>query len=246
MRRTLRINALEGKSKVALQRGQNESGRRPFLFGALTVIGAALSPPVQAEPGGLDPGSLTFRDFAVFDHGSSFSRFESTFGNNSANPAPSRVLGIDNDNGLARIRFDTIRVEASLPLGWQATEDWERGVGYSGDRRYRLLIWRVDFEFEGVSDAEHYAATKVGTIKARRPGVQGQARKLRDGTFLIVYENVPPSQGDTQRRVVFDLLMSKPGNPKEGLLMTLGVPASDTDRGLKLLALLKSRLRVEW
>ena len=97
-----------------------------------------------------------------------------------------------------------------------------------------------------MSDAAHYAATKGGTIKARRPGVQAQARKLGDGSFLIVYENVPPSQGDTERRVVFDLLMSNPGNPKEGVLMTLGVPASDADRGLKLIALLKSKLRIDW
>ena len=156
------------------------------------------------------------------------------------------MLQIDNANGLARIRFDTIRAEVSLPLGWQATEDWERGVAYSGDKRYRLILWRVDFDFEGVSDAEHYAATKGGTIKARRPGVQAQARKLGDGSFLIVYENAPPSQGDAERRVVFDLVMSKPGNPKEGVLLTLGVPASDADRGLRLMALLKSKLRIDW
>ncbi len=196
--------------------------------------------------GDLDPGGLTFRNFAIADHGSSFARFDSTFGNNAANPTPSRVIAIDNDNGFARIRFDTIRVEACLPLGWQATEDWERGVGYSGDRRYRLLVWRVDFAFEGVSDAEHYAATKGGAIKARRPGIQAQTRKLRDGSFLIVYDNVPPSQGDAERRIVFDVVMSKPGNPKEGVLMTLGVPASEADRGLKLLALLKQKLQIDW
>jgi hypothetical protein len=182
----------------------------------------------------------------VADHGASFNRIDSTFGVNGANPAPSRVIAIDNDNGAARIRFDAIRIEVSLPLGWQATEDWERGVGYSGDRRYRVLVWRVDFPFEGVQDAEHYAATKGGAIRARRPAIQAQARKLRDGTFLIVYDNVPPSQGDTERRVVFDLVMSKPGNPKEGVLMTLGVPASESERGLKFLALLKSKIRIDW
>ena len=194
----------------------------------------------------LDAGGLSFRDFGVADHGASFNRIDSTFGVNGANPAPSRVIAIDNDNGLARIRFETIRVEVSLPLGWQATEDWERGVGYSSDKRYRLLVWRVDFAFEGVQDAEHYAATKTGTIKARRPGIQAQARKLSDGTFLIAYENAPPGQGDSERRVVFDLVMSKPGNPKEGMLMTLGLPASEASRGLNFLALLKSRLRIDW
>ena len=46
--------------------------------------------------------------------------------------------------------------------------------------------------------------------------------------------------------MVFDLVMSKPGNPKEGVLMTLGLPASEAPRGLKLLALLKSKLRIDW
>ncbi len=218
-----------------------------MFLGALLGAGClAFVRSARADESGLDPGGLTFRDLAVFDNGASFNRFDSTFGANGANPAPSQVLGIDKDSGLARIRFNTIHVDVSLPLGWQATEDWERGVGYSSDKRYRLIVWRVDFAFEGVSDAEHYAATKVGTIKARRPGIQAEARKLRDGTFLIVYENVPPSQGDTERRTVFDLVMPKPGNPKEGVLMTLGVPASDADRGLKLLALLRSRLVISW
>ena len=238
------INWLGDKPPVTDEARQNESSRRLFLAGA-TLAACGLGRSVLADAD-LDAGGLTFRNFGIADNGSSFSRFDSTFGNNAANPAPSRVLAIDNENGLARIRFDTIRVEVSLPLGWQATEDWERGVGYSGDKRYRLIVWRVDFAFEGVTDAEHYAATKGGTIKARRPGVQAQARKLRDGTFLIVFENVPPTQGDSERRMVFDLLLSNPGNPKEGVLVTLGVPASEAERGLKLMALLKSKLRIDW
>ena len=33
---------------------------------------------------------------------------------------------------------------------------WERGVAYTIDKRIRLIVWRVDFAFEGVRDAEHY------------------------------------------------------------------------------------------
>jgi len=194
----------------------------------------------------LDAGGLTFKDFGIADGGASYNRVESTFGNNAANPTPAKLLGIDNPDGLARVRFDSIRVEAALPLGWQATEDWERGVGYSADHRYRAIFWRVDFAFEGVRDAEHYAATKAGSITARRPGIKAQARKLKDGSFLIIYENVPPAQGDGERRTVFDLLMNKAGNGKEGVLLTLGLPATDQERGLKLLALLKSKVKVDW
>jgi hypothetical protein len=119
-------------------------------------------------------------------------------------------------------------------------------VAYSADKRYRLIVWRVDFAYEGVKDAEHYAATKTGSIQARRPSVRAQARKLGDGTFLIVYENVARSQGDSEPRVVFDLLMQRPGNPKEGVLLTLGVPAGDAARGIKLLALIKQNTRITW
>jgi len=195
----------------------------------------------RAEPD-LDAGGITFRDFAVPDHGSSFDKLDPMIGS-GAQPTQSKVLSIDNAGGFARIRFDSIRIEVAMPLGWQAQEDWERGMGFSADKRYRLIVWRVDFAFEGVNDAEQYAATKAGTIQSRRPGVRAQARKLGDGTFLIAYQNVP---GEGQPRAVFDLVVPRPGNPKEGVLMTLGVPASDADRGLKLMALLKQKIRIYW
>lgn len=199
-----------------------------------------------AQAADLDAGGLTFRDFAVNDNGASFNRGVDPIIAGGPNQVSSRVAAVDSAQGLARVQFGSIRVEMALPLGWQATEDWERGVAYSGDKRYRLIIWRVDFAFEGVKDAEHYAATKSGSITARRPTVQAQARKLGDGTFLIVYENVPKGQGDGEIRTVFDLVVQNPGNPKEGILVTLGVPASDAVRGLKFLALLKQNMRINW
>ena len=194
----------------------------------------------------LDAGGLTFRDFAVNDNGASFNRGVDPIIAGGPNQVSSRVAVVDSAQGLARVQFGSIKVELALPLGWQATEDWERGVAYSGDKRYRLIVWRVDFAFEGVKDAEHYAATKIGSIQARRPIIQAQARKLGDGTFLIVYENAPKGQGDSEPRTVFDLVVQHPGNPKEGILLTLGVPASDAVRGLKLMALLKQNMRINW
>ncbi len=78
------------------------------------------------------------------------------------------------------------------------------------------------------------------------PGIRAEARKLPDGTYLIAYDNVPPSRGDSGLRTVFDLVISRPHNSKEGLLMTLGLPAADGERGLKLMALLKSKIVVSW
>ncbi len=233
------------KSHLKDERIQKESGRRLFLLAAATLLcGGLATCPAQAEDG-LDAGGLTFRDFGIPDNGASFNRTDPMIPG-GPEPAAARLLGIDSANFQARVLFQSVKAELSLPLGWQATEDGDRGVGFSSDRRYRVLVWRVDFAFEGVRDAEHYAATKAGVIKSRRPGIQDQARKLSDGTFLIVYENVPPSRGDSGQRTVFDLVLSKPGNPKEGALMTLGVPASDSERGLKLMALLKSKLSVKW
>jgi hypothetical protein len=221
---------------------QKESGRRSFL----TIAGAALcvvSPAHASDK--LDAGGLTFLDFATLDNGASFSRGDPMIAGGPS-PAIAKVLGIDSTKGFARIRFEQIRVTLAVPLGWQATEDWERGVGYSNDKRYRLVVWRVDFDYESVKDAEHYASTKAGSIQARRPGIKAQARRLGDGTFLVVFENAPKAQGDAEQRVVFDVIIPQPGSPKFGVLLTLGVPASEGGRGIKLLALIKQSMKIDW
>jgi hypothetical protein len=122
-----------------------------------------------------------------------------------------------------------------MPLGWQANEDWERGVGFSGDKRYRLIVWRVDFAFEGVNDAEHYAATKAApsrpASRASRPRPQARRRSFLSSTRTF------RAKATHARRVRSG--GAEPGKPKEGVLMTLGVPRSDVERGFKLMALLK-------
>lgn len=198
---------------------------------------------VQAQE--LDAGGLTFRDFSINDNGASFNRGDPMIAG-GPNQVSSKIVAVDNAGGFARVQFGSIRVELAIPLGWQATEDWERGVAYSGDKRFRLILWRVDFAFEGVRDVEHYAATKSGSIQARRPTVKAQARKLGGGAYLIVYENVPKAQGDGESRVVFDLIRANPGNPKEGILLTLGVPTSDAAKGMNLLAILNKNMKITW
>lgn len=225
-----------------LKAKQIEPGRR-ILLAAIFV--ASFMPGDLLANDRLDSGGLTFRDFGILDNGASFSRGDQIIGGGSSKEFP-RIVGIDRESGAVRVRFESTKVEIALPMGWQAAEDWERGTAYSIDKRYRVLVWRVDFEYEAVKDAEHYAATKVGSIKARRPSVQGQARKLGDGTYLIVYENVPKGQGDSEIRTVFDLIIPNPGNPKFGVLLTLGVPASENAKGLKLMALLRKNLRIDW
>lgn len=193
----------------------------------------------------LDAGGLTFKDFGVADRGASFYRpLAVTFEGSGVSSA--KILEIDNANGLARLHFNAVKMDVAVPLGWQAIDGHERGVAYNGDQSYRLILWRVDFAFEGVSDAEHYAVAKVGTIEAQRPPTKAQARKLPDGSYLVVYENVPPSRGDHESRTVFDLLTANPTNSKEGVLMTLGMPASQGAKGLKLLTLIKQYRKITW
>ncbi len=216
-----------------------------FAAGGLQFCG----PSARAQGGDLSTGGLTFRDFGMADNGASFSHGQQSIGGGTTGAGRSRstkLVGVDSNALSARVQFQSIKVEMTLPMGWQATEDWERGLAYSIDKRYRVIVWRVDFEFEGVKDAEHYAATKAGSIKARRPGVQAQARKLNDGSLLVVYENVPKAQGDSETRAVFDLVVPSPKDPKAGVLLTLGVPTSDASRGLNLMALLKQHLRIDW
>ncbi len=218
-----------------------------FLSGAIAFALAAAMAPLHAQTANrLDPGGLSFRDFGVPDNGSSFTRGEQSIGGGTTQTF-TRVLGIDPASQAVRLRFDSVKVELLLPMGWQATEDGERGIAYTIDKRIRLIVWKVDFAYEGVRDAEHYAATKAGSMKARRPGVQAQARKLRDGSFLVVYENVPKGPSDSSGpRTVFDLVIPDPRNPKVGVLVTLGMPANEAGRGLQLLALITQNMRVEW
>ena len=222
---------------------QKESDRRLVVACALALF---CLPTMAMANQPLSTGGLTFKDFGTADNGASYTRGDQSIGGDSTQSQKlAKIVGIDREAGAVRVRFDPIRIEMLLPMGWQATEDWERGVAYSLDRRYRVVVWRVDFAFEGVKDAEHYAATKAGSIKARRPGVQTQARKLPDGTLVVVYENVPKGANDSGPRTVLDLVMPDPKNPKLGILVTVGVPSSDTARGVGLLALLKQNMRID-
>jgi hypothetical protein len=232
---------IETKLKVILKQIQKESGRCAILAATVAACWAGIAMAQAA----LDPGGLTFKDFAVADHGASFNRNDSIPVSGVVG-RPAHLIHVDEANGKARVGFNSIKVEASVPTGWQASDDSERGMAFSGDRSYRLIIWRVDFAFEGVTGPEHYAATKAGAIQSRRPGVKAQTRKLGDGSVLITYENVSGSQGDREVRTVYDVIMANPTKPSEGMLITVGVPTSQSARGLGLLALLKQDIQITW
>src|SRR5476649_140258 len=108
-------------SKVINKLRQKESAGRLILAAAVAACWASTAMAQST----LDPGGLTFKDFAVADHGASFNRNDSipVSGAGSA-----RLIGVDDASGKARIGFNSIKVEASVPMGWQAGDDGERGV----------------------------------------------------------------------------------------------------------------------
>ena len=105
--------------------------------------------------------------------------------------------------------------------------------------------WDIDQTFRTIAPYTIEEAYEVADA-IERDDMPALKEELGDGTFLIVYENAPKGQGDSEPRTVFDLVVQHPGNPKEGILLTLGVPASDAVRGLKLMALLKQNMRINW
>ena len=234
--------------EVKSERRQIEFGGALRHLALLVVLCGACWLPALADDN-LNPNGATFRDFAISDNGASFTHIDDSMTMGAAaavDQKKAQVIAIEAKNSLARVRFDSVKVQLALPLGWQAGEDWERGVAYSADKSYRLIVWRVDFSYEGVQDAEHYAQTKAGSIKARRPSIQAQARRLGDGTFLNVYENIPAGRGDSGPRSVLDLLIPRGPGAKEAILLTLGMPADKGTQGLKLLALIRSQMKIEW
>src|ERR1043165_5217831 len=124
------ISGLSPKFHLTDETRQKESGRRLFLFAGL----AACLAPIAAFAADLDAGGMTFRDFSTNDNGASFNRGDPMIAG-GPNQTPSRVVGVDSASGTVRVQFGSIRVELTLPMGWWATEDWERGVAFSSDKR---------------------------------------------------------------------------------------------------------------
>ncbi len=74
--------------------------------------------------GALEPGGLTFRDFAVADHGASFSRNDSIAANSPISGTRSaRLIGADNASGKARNR---LRLDQGRGFGATGLAGWRR------------------------------------------------------------------------------------------------------------------------
>jgi len=205
--------------------------------------------PAVAANDRLEAGSATFRDFALASTANSLVDDSNPINRDwTSNTAETlaEVVSVDAAQGLARVRFKSVECELAIPLGWHAIEDRERAAIFTPDRSARLILWRVDLAFEGAADVEKYVTAKQAALRTRIPQLAAQVRRLAEGEFLAVYTNVPARRGDSEPRVIFDLVTPNPTNKLRALLMTLGVPASRADRYLPLLALLSRERKVSW
>lgn len=220
-----------------------------FAAGAFAA-GVLAAGAASAQKGGqLDPGDSTFKNYALSETAGSLHDAENAVNRqwtNATAESLTELLTSVPKEGFARIRSKAVDVEMSVPLGWHAIEDNERLAIFNPDRTVRIIVWRVDLEFEGVPDLEKYLVGKAAALRVRYPKVQATSRALPNGSFLGVFNDVPPRAGDKEPRAIFDLLTPNPQNPKRALLMTFGTPASQTDRYLPLLALLERSQKIKW
>jgi hypothetical protein len=230
------------------QRGRRDFGRDALRIAVGAGALAAMCPAALANDR-LDPGRATFRDFALSNDANSLIDLRNVVNRewteNSAQTLLD-VLSVDSAAGFARVKLKSVDCEMAVPLGWHGMEDHERGAIFTPDRSVRIIVWRVDLKYEGVDDLEKYVVAKQGALRARSPSIQARVRKLADGEFLSMYANVPARRNDREPRAIFDLLTPNRANPARAMLMTVGVPGSQADRYLPLVALLSRERKIAW
>ena len=224
-----------------------------IIRGAGFAAMLALAAPVHAQqraPGpGLDPGDSTFKLFATSSDAKSLQdagdRTNREWTNTSAESLTD-LLSISAAEGYGLIHSKAVLIDQKVPLGWHAIEDGERLAIFNPDRSVRIIVWRVDLDYEGVGDLEKYMAAKAGGLRSRFPSIQASSRTLPDGQVLGVFNNVPARKGDREPRAILDLITPNPQNPKRAVLMTFGAPMSKAQEFLPLLALMARNRTITW
>jgi hypothetical protein len=148
--------------------------------------------------------------------------------------------------GYARMWSRAVDAEVAIPLGWHAIEDNERVAIFNPRRTVRVILWRVDLEFEGAADIDKFLIAKAAALRTRFPTIKASMETISTGERIGLFENVPPRRGDREFRVVADLLIPNPRNDKRAFLVTLGAPQSEAEMYLPLLILIKKELKITW
>ncbi len=168
----------------------------------------------------LDAGGLTFRDFAITDNGASFNRgVDHSIGGGTEPGGFTRVAR--RRQAAQAVRPGAVRARSRSSwrcrMGWQATEDGERGVAYSDRQALPADRLAGRFRLRG-RQGRRALRRHQGRLDQGPPARASRPRPASSATaaFLIVYENVPKGQGDSEPRTVFDLVMPQSGQPEGG------------------------------
>lgn len=218
--------------------------------GLATAIVAAATGSGSGQPGPtLDPGDSTFKLFALSANANSLNDPTNSLNREWTNVSAeslTELLSTSPAQGYGVIRSKAVSMDLKVPLGWHAIEDFERLAIFHPGRMVRIIIWRVDLDYEGVTDLEAFVAGKAKALRTRYPAVQASSRKLADGQVLGVLHNVPPRKGDSEPRAILDLLTPNPQNARRAVLMTFGTPMSRAEEFLPLMALIARDRKITW
>ena len=221
------------------------SGSAIAILWACAAAGLALAQPSAS----LDPGDSTFKLYALSLNAKSLNDPDDTINrewtNVTAESLPDLITAVPAE-GYAVIRSKTLFVDFKVPLGWHAIEDFERLAIFNPDRSVRIIVWRVDLDYEGEPDLEKFMVGKAAALRVRYPVIQASSRTLPDGQVLGVLHNVPARKGDKEPRAIVDLLTPNPENSRRALLMTFGAPMSRAQEFLPLLALMARDRKITW
>lgn len=214
------------------------------------LVAVALASPAAAQDSGRWSGpTTTFRTYALDDTVRTLNdedeRTNRLYTGQSAQTLLELVT-VHAADGFARLRSRAVDAEIDVPLGWHAIEDNERVAIFNPLRSVRVIIWRVDLEYEGVADIDKFLVAKSAALRTRYPTIKATMETVSTGERIGLFEGVPPRKGDREPRVIADLLLPNPENAKRAMLITLGAPQSDAEKYLPLLILIKKDIKVVW
>lgn len=215
-----------------------------------TILAVALAWPAAAQDAGRFSGpTTTFRTYSLDETTRTLIDSDEALNRQYTGQTAESLLELVNAvaaEGYARMRSRAVDAELAIPLGWHAIEDNERVAIFNPRRTVRVILWRVDLEFEGVPDVDKFLVGKAAALRTRFPTIKASFETLSTGERIAVFEDVPPRRGDRESRVVADLLIPNPQNDKRAFLVTLGAPQTDAEKYLPLLILIKKELKVTW
>lgn len=219
------------------------------IIGRIALAFALAWPAAAQDPGRFSGPTTTFRTYSLDETTRTLIDTDEALNRQYTGQTAESLLELLNAStaeGYARMRSRAVDAELAIPLGWHAIEDNERVAIFNPRRTVRVILWRVDLEFEGVPDIDKFLVGKAAALRTRFPTIKPSFETLSTGERIAVFEHVPPRRGDREQRVVADLLIPNPQNDKRAFLITLGAPQSDAEKYLPLLILIKSELKITW